>query len=79
MVELTTKRGVRILCPQTSLIQRMLTNSRMIWYKRLLCNVFPDKLISGNSSKRGNNYAEVFAKDFGWARVNPMKTKGNIN
>ena len=79
MVERTTKRGVIILCPHPSLIQRMLTNSRMLWYKRFLCNVFPDKLISGNSSKRKNNYAEVFAKYFGWARVNPMKTKGNIN
>ena len=57
----------------------MHTNNRMLQYKRLLCNGFSDTLISGTESKRGNEYAEVFATHFGWARAYPMKAKGNTH
>ena len=76
MVELTTQRGVRILCPYPSIMKCMRKNYKMLRYNRLLCNVFADTLIYGTISRRGNNYAEVFAKYFGWARAYPMKTKG---
>ena len=72
----TTQRGVRILCPHPLLMNLMRTNDRMVWYKRLPCNVFCDTLISRTALKRKNKYAEVFTTHFVWAQFYPMKTKG---
>ena len=64
-VKHTKQRGVIILCPHPSLMKLMLTNDRMLGYKRLPYNVFSNSLISG--SKRVNKYAYVCASYFGWA------------
>ena len=42
-------------------------------------NVFGDTLISGNTSKSRNKYAEVFTTDFRWMRAFPMKSKSEAH
>ena len=79
IVERTTQRGIRVLCPHMLFINCIRTNDRMLQYKRLLCNVLTDTLISGTASKRGNKYSWFFATYFGWVQGYPMKTKGNAH
>ena len=63
-VERITHHGVRIVCPHSLLRKRILTNNRILQYKRLQFNFFADALISRSESNRGNKYAEVFATYF---------------
>ena len=41
--------------------------------------IFPNMLIVGSLSLRGNKYAQVCATSFGWTRAHPMQMKGKAH
>lgn len=74
-VQRTTQRGIRTTL-HPSLSRRFRTNDRQLRYRRLPHPVFSDTMFANTTSRRGNKCAQVFATDFGWSRVYPMKSKG---
>ena len=77
-VQRTTQRGVRNIA-NPALVRRFRTNDRMLRYRRLRHPVFTDTMFADTYSRRNNKCAQVFATDFGWVRVYPMKTKGEAH
>jgi len=72
-VKVTTQKGVRTMLHPT-LARRFRTNDRQLRYRRLSCETFTDTLEASQVSwLRQNKYAHVFATQFGWTRVFPMK------
>ncbi len=41
--------------------------------------MFSDMLFAGFDSQQGNKMAQAYATSFGWARVHPMKCKGDAH
>jgi Reverse transcriptase (RNA-dependent DNA polymerase) len=77
-VDVTTQRGVRTVLHPT-LSRRFRTNDRQLRYRRLAIDCFTDTLISNTKSKRGNNYAQIFATADGWCRAYPMEKKSEAH
>ena len=59
-----------------SLSRPFRTNYCQLRYRQLPHPVFSNTLFANTTSSRGNKCAQVFAIDFGWSRVYPMKSKG---
>ncbi len=51
----------------------------MLWYMHVLHSMFSGTLFAGSVLRQGNNMAQVYATSFGWARVHPMKRKGDAH
>ncbi len=51
----------------------------MLQYRHLCHPVFINTMFSNMYSHRNNKCAKVFASDFGWVHVYPMKTKGKAH
>jgi hypothetical protein len=77
-LQVTTQRGIRTVS-NPSLSRRFRTNDRQLQYRRISTDVFTDTMESSIVSKRGNQYAQVFATPFGWTRVHPMKKKSDAH
>jgi len=77
-VVMTTQRGVRT-CLNPTLSRRFLTNDRMLRYKGLPHTVFTDTMFASTVSRQGNKMAQIYSTSFGWARVHPMKRKGEAH
>ena len=75
-VRVTTQRGTRTMTPYA---RRYPTNDRMLRYSRVAHKMFCDTLAAGTPSRRGNKYAQVFATNFGWCRVYPMRLKSQAH
>jgi len=74
----TTQRGMRTVLHPT-LSRRFRTNDRMLRYRRIPYDMYSDTMFSNTVSRRMNKMAQVYATDFGWSRVFPMKTKGEAH
>ncbi len=48
----------------------------MLGYRHLRHPVFTNMMLSNTYLQRNNKCLQVFASDFGWVQVYPMKTKG---
>ncbi len=77
-VQRTTQRGVHTIA-SPALSRRFRTNDRMLRYRRLQHPVFTDTMFSNTYLCRHNKCTKVFASDFGWVRVYPMKIKGEAH
>jgi hypothetical protein len=77
-LQVTTQRGIRTVS-NPSLSRRFRTNDRQLRYRRIGTDVFTDTMESSVVSKRGNQYAQVFATPFGWTRVHPMMKKSDAH
>ena len=74
-LDATTQRGVSSILNPT-MNRRYRTNNRQLRYRRLSHDILTDTLeASVHSWFRQNWYAQVFATDFGWCQVYPMKKK----
>ncbi len=51
----------------------------MLWYWHLCQPVFTDMMFSKMYSHQNNKCAQVFASNFEWVGVHPMKTKGKAH
>ena len=74
------------LCPRNAdditLNRRYNTNDRMIRYKHLPTPVYMDTMFASKragKSFRGYTCAQVYASDFGWVHVDPMKSEKDIH
>ncbi len=77
-VVMTMQRGVQT-CLNPTLSQRVPTNDRMLWYKRVLHTMFSDTLFAWSVSQHGNKMAQAYATSIGWARAHPMKRIGDTH
>ena len=77
-VKVTFRRGVRT-CLRPNMSRMYPTNDRMLRYNRLPHPVFSDTMQAGVISKDGHRYAQAFCTQFGWARMHPMKRKGDAH
>jgi hypothetical protein len=77
-VQLTTQRGIRT-CLNPMLARQLLTNDRMLCYKRLPHTTFTDTLFAGTPSRSRNKCAQAYSTSFGWARAHPMTRKGEAH
>ena len=55
------------------------SNDRLLWYRRLLHDMYTDTLESCLSWFHRKGYAQVFATHFGWVQVFPMCTKSEAH
>ena len=55
------------------------TNNHPFWYIRILQNVYSDALFSTTISRRGNRCTQIFAINFGWSCLFPMKLKSKAH
>ena len=62
-----------------SLIDLFRTNDHQLWYRRLPHSVFSDTSFATTVSRRGNRCAQIFATNFGWSCLFPIKLKSNIH
>ncbi len=77
-VQCTTQRGVHTIA-NPGLSRCFWTNDRMLRYRCLHHLVFTVTIFSNTYLLRNNKCAQVFASDFGWAHVYPMKTNGEAH
>jgi hypothetical protein len=77
-LQVTTQQGIWTVA-NPMLSRRFRTNDRQLRYRRISTDVFTDTMESSVVSKRGNQYAQVFATPFGWTRVYPMKKKSDAH
>ena len=69
-----TQRGIRtILYPL--MLRQSRTNDRNFHYHHLAHPVFSDTIFSSIVFRRGNQYAQVYATDFGWVRAFSMASR----
>ncbi len=55
------------------------TNDCMLCYSCIPHPVFGNTMFAGTESKNGNKCCQVFSTNFGWARVHPLKQKGEAH
>ena len=77
MIHWTTQHGIHtVLYPSLSMQFR--SNNCQLWYRRSLHNVYSDILFATTLSRRGNRCTKIFATDFGWSCLFPMKVKSEV-
>jgi hypothetical protein len=77
-LEATTQKGVRsVVYP--SVERRWPTGDRTLRYRKLNCKVYHEALYSRIPSQRGSKCAEIYATDFGWARIFPMTKESEVH
>ena len=74
----TTQLRVRTVSHPT-VERRWPTGDRPLRYRRLNHNVFHDTFHSTVPSLRGYKCCEIYATDFGWSRVFPMKKESDVH
>jgi hypothetical protein len=74
-VDRTTQQGV-CTCLNPTLSWGLPTNDCMLCYPCMPHPVFGNTMFAGTKLKNGNKCCQVFANNFGWARVHPLKQKG---
>jgi len=77
-IKATTHKAVHTVA-YPSVERRWPTGDRPLRYKRLNHAVFHDNLKANITSSRGNNCAEIYATDFGWSRIFPMKKESDVH
>ena len=73
-IQATTQRGIRTML-YTSLSRRFRINDQNLCYHCLAHPVFSDMMFANKVSRRGNRCAQVYGKDFEWARAFPMASR----
>lgn len=77
-IKATTHKAVHTVA-FPSVERRWPTGDRPLRYKRLNHAVFHDNLKANVASLRGNTCAEIYATDFGWSRIFPMKKESDVH
>ena len=74
----TTQKAVKTVA-YPNVERQWPTGDRPLRYKKLNHQVFHDTLHARTPSLRGNKCAEIYATDFGWSRVFPMKKVSEVH
>ena len=74
----TTQHGVCTVL-HLALSRQFRTNDCQLWYRRLPHNKYRDTLFATTLSRKGNMYAQIFATNFGWSCLFPIKLKSEAH
>ena len=77
-IHCSTQHGVHTVLHLSS-CRQFRTNKCQLCYRRLLHNVYSDTLLAATVSSRGNGCSQIFATNFSWPRLFPMKLKSKAH
>ena len=75
-IQATTQRGIRTML-HPSLLRWIRKKNHNLHYHHLAHPVFSGMMFASTVSRRGNRCAQLYATDFGWARVFPMASRSD--
>ncbi len=77
-IQCSTKKGVHMYM-NPDLSRRFLTYDHMLQHRYLSHPKFTNMMFANKYMHQNNKCEQVFASDFGWVHVYPMKTQGEAN
>ena len=82
--DISPKKALHTICHATqwlypSMPKQFRRNNQQSWYRRLLCNMYSDTLFATTVSRRDNRCTQIFAANFGWSCLFPMKMKSEAH